>query len=694
MPRRRPPAFARLVPLAVITALLAALVPPAQAAEPPKFDYAEALQKSLWFYEAQRSGKLPADNRVPWRGDSALADGRAEGVDLTGGWYDAGDHVKFNLPMAGSATLLAWGVVDARAGYERSGQLPHALASLRWVCDYLVRCHTKPEEFWAQVGDGDRDHAWWGPPEVMPMARPAFKVDAAKPGSDVAGEAAAALAAASLAFRPTDPAYADLLLGHARQLHAFADARRGKYSDSVPQARAFYNSWSGFQDELVWSAAWLHRATSEPAYLAKAEAEYDRLANQNGTAFKPYKWTHSWDDKSYGCYVLLAKLTDKARYRADAERWLDFWTTGVNGERVAYTPGGLAWLDRWGSLRYAANTAFLALLYADALPVGDRRDRYRAFARRQIDYALGDNPGRRSFVCGFGNSPPRNPHHRGAHGSWTNDLRTPPDNRHVLYGALVGGPDKDDKYTDDRGDFVCNEVACDYNAAFTGALARLAQDHAPAAPPREFRPADPRGPELFVDASVNAAGDAFLEVRAVLHNHTAWPARAAEGVAFRYFADLSDVLAAGVRPDALKVTTNYNQGGTVAPFRAWDAKRNLYFLEVAFAGRDCYPGRQSESRREVQFRFALPDGVRGARWDRSRDPSFPAGGRGDDRNPRANERIAVYEGGKRVFGTEPGAAGGPVAVTPRPAAVAAPAQPTPRPPVPPVLQPAAPVPQP
>jgi hypothetical protein len=39
----------------------------------------------------------------------------------------------------------------------------------------------------------------------------------------------------------------------------------------------------------------------------------------------------------------------------------------------------------------------------------------------------------------------------------------------------VGGPDANDDYTDDRTDFVQNEVAMDYNAGFTGAVARLYQ---------------------------------------------------------------------------------------------------------------------------------------------------------------------------------------------------------------------------
>lgn len=53
-----------------------------------KYNYNRVLRLSILFYETQRSGKLPANNRIPWRGDSALNDGSDVGVDLTGGWYD------------------------------------------------------------------------------------------------------------------------------------------------------------------------------------------------------------------------------------------------------------------------------------------------------------------------------------------------------------------------------------------------------------------------------------------------------------------------------------------------------------------------------------------------------------------------------------------------------------------------------
>ena len=55
-----------------------------------EYDYGQVLGLSWKFYEAQRSGKLPANNSIPWRGDSALGDKAPDGSDVTGGWYDAG----------------------------------------------------------------------------------------------------------------------------------------------------------------------------------------------------------------------------------------------------------------------------------------------------------------------------------------------------------------------------------------------------------------------------------------------------------------------------------------------------------------------------------------------------------------------------------------------------------------------------
>ncbi|QDL94955.1 hypothetical protein FDP22_24150 (plasmid) [Paroceanicella profunda] len=441
-------------------------------------DYGEALGLSMQFYYAQYSGDLPEDFPVDWRGDSALSDGADVGRDLTGGWYDAGDHVKFGLPMASSATLLAWGASDYAEGYKASGTYDDILTHLAWVTDYFLRAYDDKgtetladDVFYAQVGNGAADHAYWGAPEDMTMARPAYAVTARTPGTEVTAETAAALAASSIVFREAGrTAYADELLDTAKQLFAFSEAYQGSYTAAVPDAADFYNSWSGYQDELAWSAAWLNRATGEAAYLDKAQAWY----TASGTT-----WGLSWDNKSMGTAALLAAAPGGSSAYADLGAHIDYWMNSLPRTPGTDTNGGLAWLDAWGSNRYAANTAFLAMEYADLTEArGGSQARIDAvvdFAADQLDYMLGDNPDGQSYVVGFGDDYPLNPHHRGASG--TDSDSDPAANAHTLYGALVGGPDVNGAYADLRTDYVANEVATDYNAGFSSALAALIAEH-------------------------------------------------------------------------------------------------------------------------------------------------------------------------------------------------------------------------
>ncbi|MEU3163726.1 glycoside hydrolase family 9 protein [Streptosporangium sp. NPDC006930] len=615
----------------------------AQAAA-PAFAYGEALQKSLWFYEAQQSGPLPSWNRVSWRGPSGLGDGQDVGRDLTGGWYDAGDHVKFGLPMAASATMLAWGAVEYRDAYASSGQLTHLLNNLKFVNDYFIKAHPSANVLYGQVGNGGKDHAWWGPAEAMQMERPSYKIDASCGGSDLAGETAAAMAASSIVFRPTDPTYADTLVTHAKQLYTFADTVRKKYSDCITDASGYYQSWSGYNDELVWGAIWLYRATQEASYLAKAESYYDNLGTEPQSTIKSYKWTIAWDDKSYGAYVLLNKLTGKQKYLDDANRWLDFWTVGVNGQRVKYSPGGHAVLDRWGSLRYAANTSFAALVHSDSITDATRKARYHDFAVRQINYALGDNPRNSSYMIGFGANPPKNPHHRTAHGSWTDQMTNPVETRHTLYGALVGGPpDPDDKYTDKRDDYVMNEVATDYNAGFTSALARLYREYG-GAPAANFPVAEtPDGPEIFVEAGVNATGSTFTEIKAIVRNQSAWPARALTNGSFRYYFTLDGSTTAS----QVSVTSAYNQ--CKAPTGPTLLSGKTYYVTVDCSNTSIAPAGQSQHRREVQFRIAST-----GTWDPSNDWSYTGIPTTPGATPVRTQNMTVYAGTTKIWGNPPG----------------------------------------
>lgn len=455
-------------------------------------NYAEALQKSFLFYEAQRSGNLDeATNRIDWRGDSGLHDG-ADGIyfgdkttanlqvglklDLTGGYHDAGDYGKFGLPLASSLTNLAWGGLEFSKGYAAAGQTDELLGAVKWGTDYLLKCNVldssgKTIFFVAQVGDPDADHTLWQPAESETILRPALAVTAALPGSDVAGGSAAALASASILFRQNgDKVYADQLLKSALALYDLADQNRGKYSDSMPSVQNFYNSYSGYYDELANGAVWLSRAVGASggdgsSYLAKAINLY---TNNVGGLSKG--WTGNWDDASYATAVLLAQQTGSSAIKQQVEGWLNTWVSGGNG--VSITAGGLRWVSQWGSLRYAANTAFLADVYAAS--VNDPSGAYTGLAQGALDYILGANPRNSSYLVGYGNNFPQQPHSREASGVGWDGFDNGLPNAHINFGALVGGPVRADdmSYTDLRRDYVSNEVALDYNAGLAGAFAR------------------------------------------------------------------------------------------------------------------------------------------------------------------------------------------------------------------------------
>ncbi|GJN38138.1 hypothetical protein PR202_gb27151 [Eleusine coracana subsp. coracana] len=86
-------------------------------------DYRKALSKSILYFEAQRSGQLPGSQRITWRANSGLLDGKANGVDLVGGYYDAGDNVKFGLPMAFTVTMMSWSVLEYGEQMAAAGEL-------------------------------------------------------------------------------------------------------------------------------------------------------------------------------------------------------------------------------------------------------------------------------------------------------------------------------------------------------------------------------------------------------------------------------------------------------------------------------------------------------------------------------------------------------------------------------------------
>jgi endoglucanase len=657
------------VGLISLLAVLFVRIPDIRAASSPRsgdayYNYGEALQKSLLFYKAQRLGDLPDNYPLPYRTDAAMTDGADVGLDLTGGWADAGDGVKFGHPMAYAAAQLGWAVYEYRDAFEQSGQLAVILDEIKWATDFFLKAHPEPNVLYYDCGYGESDHSVWAPHELLEYIteRKSFKVDPTTPGSDVAGQTAAALAIASIIFEPTDPSYAATTLTHAKQLFTFADTYRGK-----SPLNNFYQSGS-YLDDLTWAAVWLYLKTKDTAYLDKAKS-YIPVASLGG------HHTHCWDDVSYGAALKLAQITKDETYARMVEANLDWWMP--NGG-LTYTPGGLAWLSQWGSLRYATTAAFLAFVWADDPSVGTaaKKQTYRKFAECQINYALGDNPRGGSYEVGFGENAPQHPHHRTAHGSWLSMPSVPAFHRHILYGALVGGPDSSDGWKDDITDYTLNEVACDYNAGFVGSLARMyglygGNPLANWPQPKDFRAAEDNLTEYFVRGWIVYEGYGALNLLFQINNRSSWPPTMKDQLSTRYFMDLTKLFEAGYTVNDLKITLGTNEGAKLSGLKQWAG--NIYYFVLDFTGTKIMPCEWQSCEKDANVTIKYPNDTAGLNVD---DWSYKGLSTSPDYDAKSfagkTPYIPIYDNGVLLWGEEPPGGGTTSTPTPTKTATATP----------------------
>ncbi|KAK7312078.1 hypothetical protein VNO77_35645 [Canavalia gladiata] len=452
-------------------------------------NYTEALSKSILFFEGQRSGKLPPSQRMKWRGDSALHDGSDIHMDMVGGYYDAGDNVKFHFPMAFTTTMLAWSVVEF--GDLMGSELQHALEAIRWGSNYFLKATQKHGVVVAQLGDPISDHDCWERPEDMDTLRTSYVVNQTKPGSELSGEIAAALAASSIAFKTNDATYSKLLLDRARQVFGFANKYRGQYNGSVAAGVCpFYCGYNGYMDELIWGAAWLYKATNGAAYWNFVKANIQSLWGSN---------EFGWDSKHAGINVLVSQwvMADPSKanpFVPNADKFICSLLPNSPTREVTYSKGGLLFRAGSSNLQHATAYSFLLIVYARQLHAAKKvtqcgneaadPSKLINLAKSQVDYILGNNPIGMSYVVGYGNKYPEKIHHRGStlpsikvhpqqlqcrDGDKYFALASP--NLNILTGAVVGGPANDDSFQDSRSNVSQSEPCTYINAPFVGVLA-------------------------------------------------------------------------------------------------------------------------------------------------------------------------------------------------------------------------------
>lgn len=459
-------------------------------------DYKKALWMTTRFYGAQRSGIGPnwliMEHQNPEYRTSFTKD--ADGsYNLEGGWFDCGDHVLFGQTFFYSAYVLAkayesfpTGFHDLYNGrdysdYMESGNwdisggtpngIPDLLEELKYATDWIIKATPNSSTFYSQKGNGDFDHKQWvtaGKMSTLPVEEGGEPRPVTKNPNDGAmpALASATLSVMSRIYRKYDSEYADLCLQHARYAFSYAESHKGQSTGSG----GYYGSKPNPTADFVTAAAELYASTGEQQYRAAAE-------NNKSSAGNHY-YTFCYNNcDDVALYCLGTTLRDEEAMTNLKSWYVDKYKDAGTGEAGLSTLG-----DGWGFLRYPANQAFIAALYSKAKNTTD----YDQFIFNQVDYIMGSNDAKNSFIVGFCSGctkSPQWPHHRNVYLNDNNDMETltgiPERNRQ--FGYLVGFTRENSRNFQEAVDkYTQTEGGIDYNAGLVGALGYIVSKVDPA----------------------------------------------------------------------------------------------------------------------------------------------------------------------------------------------------------------------
>ncbi|MEV0185338.1 glycoside hydrolase family 9 protein [Streptomyces sp. NPDC050625] len=439
--------------------------------------FGRVIEDNVRFFTAQRDG-ADVDAGVLRRKPSHLADRRAtvydtphydedaqrllsplkpvkRAVDVSGGWFDAGDFLKFTHTASFSAASLLLAQRNSPVGEEKLST--EARHGLEWL-DKMWNASSRTLYAQVGIGMGDTedgtgkvrsDHDIWrlpeaddkmdvkpGDPDYTIKHRPVFR--AAPPGKplspNLAGRVAAVFALAAQLDAEDDPDQAREELEKAAQIYELADTSpKGQLVTAFPHGFYPESSWA---DDMEFGAAEL--ALAGTALGDDRASQWSRQAGHWATKYlaSDSRGTLELSDVSALAHADLIKLIDaggpggeagRGRLVADLKRQLD------DGKaRAAHDPfrAGAVYTD-FDSVPHAFGLVATAQLYRQAS--GDSR--YDSFATQQRNWALGANAWGSSFVIGAGSTFPHCPEHQSANlaGSLTGK-------GDILTGGVVNGP--------------------------------------------------------------------------------------------------------------------------------------------------------------------------------------------------------------------------------------------------------------
>jgi endoglucanase len=428
-------------------------------------------------------------------------------LDLTGGWYDAGDHGKYVV----NGGISVWTLMNL---YERQQQLGKApafadgaasmpeagngvndlLDEARFEMEFLLRMQAPagavarvpvnvkrnrtgivftPIDASGMAHHKVADENWTRlptPPQMDRERRVLYPVSTA-----ATLNLAATAAQCARIWRAMDPAFAKRCLDAAVNAYAAAQRNSEVYFIADFSGSGLYGD-SGLSDEFFWAAAELFITTGDTKYgqalraspwfsaALESEPAWPRVAPLGQISLASLPSTLEPAEVQ-----ALRRTIVSAADRFAAER-----------DRSGYYIPFATDQYHWGSNSNLLNRAIVLALAGDFTA----EPGYRNAVIDVMDYLLGRNPLDQSYVSGYGARPMKTPHHRYWAPSFDTGMPSPPP------GALSGGPNSTNPadevaktlighcapqtcWRDDVRAYSMNEVAINWNAPLVWVSAYL-----------------------------------------------------------------------------------------------------------------------------------------------------------------------------------------------------------------------------
>jgi endoglucanase len=488
--------------------------------------YGKLKYDALAFFYQQRSGipiAMPYAGNERWVrpaghidvkpniGDTAVpcapGSGCAYKLDVSGGWYDAGDQGKYVVNAGISVwTLLNWwerglafgGTAEFADGKmnipENKNKVPDILDEARWELEFELKMQVPEGEKLAGMAHHKIHDAKWTQLSLGPHEDPMPRF-LQPPSTAATLNLAANAAQCARIWRKIDRPFADKCLKSAERAWAAAKANPAIYAAKSGDGGGPYDD-DHLADEVYWAAAELYITTEKPEYkdvVTKSEffKSVDADWKDNSGMHTSMTWGETQSLGSISLAIVPNGLgkdvieTIRKNVLVVAEKYMDL--INKEGYRLPFSAPAKGY--PWGSNSFVLTNAMMLGLAYDF----SKDSKYLNGVAMGMDYVLGRNAIDQSFVTGWGKRPLENPYHR----FWCHQAnpKYPPPPPGILSGgpnsgfedpymasAGLGGCAPQKCFLDNGEAWSANEVTINWNAPLFWVAAYLDEKEGPKAP--------------------------------------------------------------------------------------------------------------------------------------------------------------------------------------------------------------------